>query len=193
VAATALVLLMSFAVSQDYMKYMKPYEESPQDLAVAKQLEAVDVALGEQRPDAAQEIEKLRAMKPKKNLLNLMRSKDPVRRALTVLGMRVLQLKRMWEDLRYLLMDSAAPVRRQVLLYVQENPKGIHVEGVQMSLSEPDPAVRVAAVGAVVKTAKKPAVAVELLRSRFKEEKDPAVQKQIKLGLTVLGAAPSSN
>jgi hypothetical protein len=178
---------MSFAVSQDYMKYMKPYEESPQDLLVVKQLMAVDQALGEKKDDVlAAELEKLRAMKPKKNFDNLTRSKDPMKRALTVLGMRLLPVKRAWDDLRFMLMDSAAPVRRQVLLYAQDQPQGIDVDAVTMSISDPEPAVRIAAVGAIMKTAKKKEQAVEVLRARLKQETDANVQRQIKLALTVL-------
>ncbi|MCC6809742.1 MAG: hypothetical protein IT381_20100 [Deltaproteobacteria bacterium] len=185
------VLLLSFVVTQDYMKYMKPYEESPEDLAVAKQMLAIEKAGLEQNEALfGQEVQKLIAMKPKKQLVNLMRSKDPVRRAHCVLGHRLLPIKRAWEDLRFLLMDASPDVRRQVMLYAQEQPAGIDVGGVQMTLSDVDANVRVAAVGAVVKTARKKEVAIDLLRTRLKEEKDPAVIKQLKTGLIVLGAGP---
>lgn len=189
--AVAFMSLVSFIVGQDYMKMMKPYEESPQDLVVAKQMAAVDAAMGQGKSDvAATELEKLRAMKPKKNLEALLKSKDPNRRALAVLGLRLLPVKRMWEDLRFMLMDSAPQVRWQVLLYAGEFPQGIEVESVQMSLSDSEPLVRVAAIGAVIKTARKKEAAAELLRMRYQDEKDPQVLQKVKLGFTILGLPP---
>lgn len=182
-------LLLSLCVAQDYMKMMKPYEESPEDLAVAKQLLVIDQAIGAQDGEAADAaLAKLRAMKPKKQLAALMKSKEPLRRALTVMGMRLLPLKRMWDDLRYMLMDSSAPVRAQVLMYAAEQPQGIDLDAITMSMSDADPNVRLATITAVMKVARKKERAEELFRMRLKEEKEPMIVQRLKAALTVLGS-----
>ena len=181
------VALISLFVAQDYMKMMKPYEETPQDMAVVRQLVALDQAQGTQNSEqVAAELTKLRAMKPSKNLQALMKSKDPMRRALTVMGLRMLPVKRVWEDLRYMLMDSDPQVRRQVMIYAQTLPQGIEVEALQMSLADSEPMVRQAAIGAILKTSKRKANSKELFKSRLEQEKDPNVVRTLKSALMVL-------
>lgn len=188
VCAIAPLFLAGQAHATDIMKMMQPYKESPEDLAVARALLDIDQATmaGDEAASNAA-LARFRAMKPQKNLKNLMRSKSAETRALTVMGFRLLPLKRAWEDLRYMLMDSSVPVRRQVMFYVQEHPQGISLESVQLSLSDPDAAVRQPAVGAVLKTAKSKGQAAELFSARYREEKDPNVLKALRLGFTALG------
>lgn len=179
--------LLSLFIGQDYAKMMKPYEETPQDLAVLQQLVALDQAQGTQNSAQVNvELTKLRAMKPSKNLQALMKSKDPMRRALTVMGLRMLPVKRVWEDLRFMLMDSDPQVRRQVMIYAQTLPQGIEMEALQMSLADAEPMVRQAAIGAILKTSRKKALSKELFKSRLEQEKDPNVVRTLKSALMVL-------
>jgi HEAT repeat protein len=182
------LLVSSHATAQDFMKIMKPYEESLQDSAVLAQVAEIDKALSAQdRAAYDRELTKLRDMKPKKNLESTLRSQKGVNRALAVMGMRVLPAKREWDDLRYMLMDSTPMVRRQVLLYASEQPQGISLEAVQMSLQDGSPEVRSAAVLAIVNVAKKKEQAAEVLRSRLRTETDATVIAKIRLGFTLMG------
>ncbi len=195
VSIVALVTtLPAVAAAEDYMKYMKPYEESPADLDTAKLLSSIDQAVAANDKTTYEVgLAKLRGKKPRKNIENLLRSQDPMRRALAVMGHRLLPIKRAWDDLRFMLMDSNPMVRWQVMLYAAAEPQGIDLDGIKMSLSDPHPEVRGAAVFAVLKVARKNEQAIELFRMRWKEEKDPAVKQKLRTGFTLLGVpSPAS-
>ena len=184
----ALAFLPATASAQDFMKYMKPYEESPADLQIIKQLNEIDATItAHDKEKYDQAVERFRALKPRKALNNIARSKTPQNRALAVMGYRLLPAKRIWDELRFMLMDSEPMVRRQCMLYAAEFPQGITLDGVTMPLSDGSPDVRIAAIFAVAKVAKKKEDAAALFRKRLKEEKDPNVIGKLKVGFALLG------
>jgi HEAT repeat protein len=184
----AIVLNTVPARAEDFMKYMKPYEESPQDAEALRLVSAVDQAIGNNDKVAYDlALLKLRAANPKKQLGSCLRAQDGTKRALAIMGHRLLPIKRAFEDLRFMLMDSNPMVRWQVMLYAADLPQGIDVDMLKMSLSDTHPEVRSAAIVAVAKVARRKEEAAELFRMRLKEETDPNVIKKLKVGFTLLG------
>jgi hypothetical protein len=189
-ATLSLILSLLLPAGDNYMRMLQPRTETAQDKEVIKVLAALDQALAGQKTAEVEALTaKLRAMPgAKKSIVLLTKSSDVLTRALAVFGCRMLPLKRAWQDnLQFLIMDGEAGIRRQVLLYVAQEPAGISLASVQLALSDGAAQVRIAAVGAILKTARRPAEAAELFEKRLAQEQDPAVISALRLGFTALG------
>ncbi len=164
------------------------HEEDQHDLDVLKVLAFIDNAVANSKNDDVQSgLTRLRQLGGRNALENIIKLKEPQKRALGVLGYRVLPVANGWADLQILVVDPSPIVRRQVMFYAARQPQGIDIDNIKMSLQDSAPEVRAAAVTALIHVAKKPAVAGDFLKKRLQSEKDPTVIRALRIGLTALG------
>jgi hypothetical protein len=164
------------------------HKEDEHDRQVLKVLAAMDQAVtANKKGDLDAAMARVKQLGGRAALDNILKLTDPLSRALAVEGYRLLPVRAGWNDLQIFMVDRNPVVRQQVLLYAARWPQGLGLTDVQMALQDLAPEVRVMAVQAIIHVAKKPREAAAALRQRLPNEKDPAVVRAIRVGLTALG------